>query len=149
MTRLLESSVYQEAARQLCVSNENHRASCHSRFGPNSRKCQKTPKKGCFGITQKNSDMLDPPLSPFLLTPGASCIQQHQWPCTVKIPSLRRMGSLPTRRLRFDFSHSAALLGSIMRAALQSARHNQCSPRAFTFTLQNHGTLQPIFVISP
>lgn len=34
--------------------------------------------------------------------------QRYQWPCTVKLPSLRKIGSLPTRRLRFDSSHSAA-----------------------------------------
>lgn len=45
--------------------------------------------------------MSGPLLSPFLFTSLAPCIQQHQWPCTV--PSLRKIGSLPTRRLRFDF----------------------------------------------
>lgn len=82
--------------------------------------------------------MIDPLPSPFLFTSGATSIQQHQWPCTV--PSLRKIGSLPTRRLRFDFSHSAALLGSIMRAALQCEREMKYNSSELlvrlTFTLQ-------------
>lgn len=87
--------------------------------------------------------MLDPLLSPFLFTSGAPSIQQHQWPCTV--PSLRKIGSLPTRRLRFDFSHSAALLGSLMRAAaLQSAGEMKYrSARAFHFYIaKRHCSVQ-------
>lgn len=129
-----------------CVSNENHRASCQR------QKCRKTSenpgaaKTRMFGYqAEKQRHVRSSAVAIPVDTRASSIQQQHQWPCTVKLPSLRKRGSLPTRRLRFDFSHSAALLGSIMRAALQSARHNQCNPPAFTSTLHKHCNLQTIF----
>lgn len=81
----------------------------------------------CSDVKQRLRGTLNPLPSPFLFTSGATSIRQHQWPCTV--PNLRKIASLPrslppslapslpTPRLRFDFSHGAAPLGSIMRAA--------------------------------
>lgn len=74
--------------------------------------------------------------------------QQYQWPCTVKLHSLRKIGSLPTLRLRFDSSHSAASqelpyrLQTAWEKTLQDALYS-CS------SIGNHNFIDKLFYPTP